>query len=724
MKRLSGRCSRLWRSVRHSLAPYVSTVRFFLFFSGLALPVRAASVSPENVPVVIWLEAEHAVAANFTDIYPALGLSGGRGLHFSTSDFEQVARFTARFRFSVSKAGRYVLWSRRHLLYIDTGRWPLIDRLHRYIGMEWRVDDGPWRRPVVEPSPINTQGRYPSSIGHLGFTRTGDAETAGQYIGWYLDEAVDLTGGDHTFQVRFHVRQTTMTPLLRPGSHRYYGILDAFAFAEPGFVPRGRIAPDFARLSAPPPDPSPPKQSIAIGVAASADTLPGVPGLSLVPDDPRLEAKYRDLHLGLIRLTHLYNLAEVSVNDSGRLSIDWTRLDSAVDHIFKLGSEPLMCIGYTPAVLSTMPPDTPRGPVAGDPGLYAPSDYALWEEVVYRTVRHCNVERGLNIRYWEVWNEPNNTFLQVWPVYGWTDKLPLIGATLEYVKKLIIYCNIYEHAARGAVRADPSIRIGGPTALCDGDVGDITGSAAWFVKAIAWWCAWRDLRLDFISLHLYAGSPDSISPEDYGQLIRSARRWAKVGNRAPEEVIIDEWNVFSMEGGHDTVTEYHAVWVMESLSAMMQAGARRNVYFGSGAGWPGLFDTERYTPTPAYNLFRMLAMLEPARIPAPLTHGDVRLIASRSQNRITVLAWRFGTTPVDVEWLLPDTGFGDRRPVRYRRFLIDAQHSNLRSPSQQAELEMVEEGRQAASTELRWTTRLPATSMTLLTFEPADQRED
>ena len=70
-------------------------------------------------PIVIWVEAEQADATNFTDIYPATGLSGGRGLHFSTPDVDDVDRFRATFRFSIPQSGAYVLWSRRHLLYIN-----------------------------------------------------------------------------------------------------------------------------------------------------------------------------------------------------------------------------------------------------------------------------------------------------------------------------------------------------------------------------------------------------------------------------------------------------------------------------------------------------------------------------------------------------------------------------------------------------------------------------
>lgn len=675
--------------------------------------------SPQTFPIVLWLEAEQAQKTNFNDIYPALGLSGGKGIHFSTATASVVEQFSAEYRFSVETAGQYALWSRRHLLYIDQPGPPLISYLHRYIEMSWRVDGGEWHRPVSEPTPINVEGRYPSSVGHLGFTKTGDTETAGKYIGWYLDNVVLLTSGAHTFQVRFHARQTSVTPLLKPRGHRYYGLLDAFVFATPGYVPKGRIPPEFARFTSEARESTPASVTVSVDASAVQDTLPRLFGIHAVGPDTSMDWRYRALKPGLVRITHLYNAAKVMKDASNRITIDWTQLDAQVDHAFSLGGQPLLCLGYTPAVLSSLPADVPRGHVAGDPGMYPPSDYRLWEEVVYLTVRHFNVERKLNIRYWEVWNEPNNVFLQVWPIWPWMDTLPLIGTFLEYAKKLYIYCQIYEYAARGAIRADPSILIGGPTALADGEVYDPYGSVSWWVPVLSLWSRIKGVRLDLVTLHLYAGSPDSVSPQHYGKLINEARQWGAIPGNPPPEVIIDEWNAWSMEGGHDTITEYHGIWVAECLYEMLQSGALHSVYYGNGASWLGLFRGESPTPTPAYNVLRMTALLEPVRVHTSTGITGPRVLATRSKDRVTILAWRFGTSPVDLKWSIVNMGFKPGTSIRVHHYLVDQSHSNLRWPSGNSELEQTQNyvlGGAPSSVEIN--TRLAPNSATLLVLEP------
>lgn len=693
---------------------------FLLIGSTLSVFASTPDANFSRAPLtVLWLEAEQSSRTNFTDIYPALGLSGGKGLHFSTATATDVEQFSAEYRFSVERPGQYVLWSRRHLLLINQPGLPLVNHLHRYIEMSWRVDGGDWHRPVTEPTPINVEGKYPSSVGHLGFTQTGDTETAGKNIGWYLDNVVELSSGVHTFEVRFHVRQSSVTPLLNQRVHRYYGLLDAFVFATPGYIPNGRLPPVFARFSNEKPESTPGVVTVTVNAMATQDTLPRLFGLHAFTPDTLMDQRYRALKPGLIRVTHLYNLADVTKDSANRITIDWTRLDAVVDQVYSLGGQPLLSLGYTPAVLSSFPVDVPRGPVAGDPGMYPPSDYRLWEEVVYLTVRHFNVERKLNIRYWEVWNEPNNVFLQVWPIWPWMDNLPLVGTFLEYAKKLFIYCQIYEYAARGAIRADASILIGGPTALCDGEVADPYGSARWWVPVLSWWSWLKGVRLDLITLHLYAGSPDSVSPQHYGNLINQARNWGTRPGYPPPEVIIDEWNAWSMEGGHDTITEYHAIWVAECLYEMLQSGAIHSVYFGTGVHWLGLFRGEPPSPTPTYNLLRMMALLEPVRLQTVTETKSPRVLASRSKDRVTLMAWRFGTEPVDVHWSVLHTGFAPGKPVRLRQYLVDESHSNLQGASGNAELELTQtyllDGTQSA---LDIQTRLSPNSATLLVLEP------
>ncbi|MDP7238266.1 MAG: hypothetical protein QGI34_16215, partial [Candidatus Latescibacteria bacterium] len=201
---------------------------------------------------------------------------------------------------------------------------------------------------------------------------------------------------------------------------------------------------------------------------------------------------------------------------------------------------------------------------------------------------------------------------------------------------------------------------------------------------------------------------------------RQIQQWTTFDENHVPEVIIDEWNAFSMEGGHDTITPYHAVWTMSALYEMMQAGVNHALYYHGGSGWPGIFRQPDNTPTPTYNMYRMLEMLEPAQIAVRSVPDDIGILASGSSGRITVLLWQFGTAARRVDLSINHEGSFEGTFL-YQHFLIDEEHSNLRSPSQQADLEMTHQERLAetASGVIRISVDLPPTSLTLLQFEKA-----
>src|SRR5579883_2436942 len=74
----------------------------------------------------------------------------------------------------------------------------------------------------------------------------------------------------------------------------------------------------------------------------------------------------------------------------------WETLDASVDLIRKTGATPLMNIDFKPKALY---------PVI-DEKITDPSDYKQWDKLIYEMVRHYK-QRGSNIRYWEVANEPD-----------------------------------------------------------------------------------------------------------------------------------------------------------------------------------------------------------------------------------------------------------------------------------------------------------------------------
>src|SRR3989454_7789397 len=112
-------------------------------------------------------------------------------------------------------------------------------------------------------------------------------------------------------------------------------------------------------------------------------------------DQPMLAdriAELRALNPRLIRLfiQEFFNL----LPEPGRHHFD--TLDRSVDNIIAAGAKPLMCICFKPRLLF------PKL----DQDIVEPNDYEPWEKLVYELVRHYR-ERGSQINYWEVANEPD-----------------------------------------------------------------------------------------------------------------------------------------------------------------------------------------------------------------------------------------------------------------------------------------------------------------------------
>jgi xylan 1,4-beta-xylosidase len=137
----------------------------------------------------------------------------------------------------------------------------------------------------------------------------------------------------------------------------------------------------------------------------------------------------------------------------GSAFYDFAILDRVHDTITDAGFRPIVELGFLPYALVPVTAeaagwrrDVGRETYETD-GLWKhpPRDYARWGELVYRVVRHCVERHGRRVVegwHFEVWNEPN--IENYWR-----------GSFEDY-------CRLYDHAVAGAVRALPSVRIGGP----------------------------------------------------------------------------------------------------------------------------------------------------------------------------------------------------------------------------------------------------------------------
>ena len=159
-----------------------------------------------------------------------------------------------------------------------------------------------------------------------------------------------------------------------------------------------------------------------------------------------------------------------------------------------------------------------------------PSDIDKMVEVFAGTVRHYN--RGWadgkkwDIKYWEIWNEPNLDNA-MWCFSGTND-----AKTASVRQKLFV--ELYVKSIKRLKGEFPEIKVGGP-ALCWLDIP--------YLKALFEGCKEAGVAPDFISWHYYGSNPDDI----IGQAER-ARKLCDSYGFTDCELINDEWH-FIGKGG-------------------------------------------------------------------------------------------------------------------------------------------------------------------------------
>jgi hypothetical protein len=135
--------------------------------------------------------------------------------------------------------------------------------------------------------------------------------------------------------------------------------------------------------------------------------------------------------------------------------------------------------------------------------VHPPKDAERWARAALGIIRHYNDgwANGFhyNIRYWEIWNEPENR-----PVM-WT------GSDAEYF-------HLYHTAARAIKARYPELKVGGPAVGYSGQFAGGQFQPSEFVGAFLDGCRQEQVPLDFFSWHCYTG--DASEPAQRAQAIR------------------------------------------------------------------------------------------------------------------------------------------------------------------------------------------------------------
>jgi len=184
--------------------------------------------------------------------------------------------------------------------------------------------------------------------------------------------------------------------------------------------------------------------------------------------------------------------------------------DDYLDAIVKVGSPILYRLGESIE-------HTPR-----KYRVHPPPDFAKWAEVCCQIIRHYNEgwAGGFHhgIRYWEIWNEPENQ-----PAM-WT------GTDDQYFA-------LYEVTARAIKARWPALKVGGPSLGYTGEFKDGGFQAGEFLRRFLAHCRDRHVPLDFFSWHRYAGDPAEFAPR-----ARAMRQLLDAHGFTRTESHLNEWN--------------------------------------------------------------------------------------------------------------------------------------------------------------------------------------
>jgi xylan 1,4-beta-xylosidase len=183
-----------------------------------------------------------------------------------------------------------------------------------------------------------------------------------------------------------------------------------------------------------------------------------------------------------------------------------------------------------------------------------PKDLEKWTAACLGIIRHYN-EGWANgfrhgIRYWEIWNEPENR-----PAM-WT------GNDEEYFR-------LYETAAKAIKARWPELKVGGPSVGYTGRIKDGRFEPGDFLLRFLERCRDRKLPLDFFSWHLYTNDPSECMVRAQG-----LRSLLDRSGFAQTELHFNEWNYLP---GND--------W--SPMMGPQALGAARERFYNEIGGAPG-----------------------------------------------------------------------------------------------------------------------------------------
>lgn len=267
-------------------------------------------------------------------------------------------------------------------------------------------------------------------------------------------------------------------------------------------------------------------------------------------------------------------------------SYDFTFTDAYIKVLVDSGIEPFFRLGVTIENFQVLKAYT----------IFPPKDLQKWAEICEHVVRHYTEgwANGFHytIRYWEIWNEPDNP--DCWQ--GTTDE----------------FCELYAVASRHLKKCFPHLKIGG---FASSGFYEITRPTMnkYMVRMMPFFNRFMEYvttpanacPLDFFSFHLY-----STDPKEIGVHANYARKRLDDAGFQHTELSVNEWNYVRRDetsakwGGEHVLKKEMpgAAFTAAELCVMQDSPVDTAMYYCaySQSGYCGLFYFPSLLPTPAF----------------------------------------------------------------------------------------------------------------------------
>ncbi len=384
-----------------------------------------------------------------------------------------------------------------------------------------------------------------------------------------------------------------------------------------------------------------------------------------------LSAYHRELGVPLTRLHDVvwvnYDAVDISTifrdfrNDPTMPeSYEFAATDDYIAAVVKTGSSVLYRLGESIE-------HTPR-----KYRVHPPKDFGKWADICCAIIRHYNEGWAdgfrYKIRYWEVWNEPENQ-----PAM-WT------GTDDQYFQ-------LYEVTAKAIKARWPDLKVGGPSLGYTGEFKNGQFQASDFLLRFLRHCRDHQVPLDFFSWHRYASDPS-----DYTRRARALRQVLDEHGFLKTESHLNEWNYLPnedwrpmMKEGQGLVREYwsaemggpkgaaFAAWALISLQDAPVDAAN---FYTAEVQMFGMFNLNGVPRKNFYAFKAFRTLLDtPRRVKTPpceAGHVAVSAGLNPESTRAAILLSKFSAPDAVTDLVV--RGLPWRAQTRFELYLVDSSH--------------------------------------------------